>query len=165
MDNSGYELATTLIAAYGAVVATLSFILAIVLGILELKRHKPQLRVTATHGTIIDPIRGTSESLILMEAVNLGTNKVTLTAVGWLLNNKHKLQFTRPYMMQLPYELDPGKEVTTFWPCRLFQEHEDNESIVAVFFSDATGKMWKGKVERKQRRIWLNAKEKGWRIF
>ncbi len=165
MNQSGYELATTFIAAYGAIVATLSLVFSIILGILEIKRHKPKVRVTANHGTIIDQIKGTSESLILMEAINSGSSKITISGAGWLMKNKHKLQFIDPYMMHLPYELEPGKKCTTFWPCRLFRDHENNKNIDAAFFNDETGKMWKGKVTRKQRKIWLETTDKGWKIL
>ena len=165
MNENGYEFATVLIASYGAIIATVSLIISIILAIFELRRHRPRVKVTASHGIILDQIKGSSEPLIFMEAINIGSGTITISGVGWLLSNGGKLAFTAPQEMTLPTELEEGKRVATYWRCKDFQNYKDNVNIKAAYFKDETGKLWKGKIKKEERNRWLKARNEGWKVF
>ena len=69
------DLVTLIIAIYGALLATLSFILSVILGIHEISKLRPKLRVKASHARITYSDNKTSELLISIEAVNIGTGR------------------------------------------------------------------------------------------
>jgi len=165
MEDFGFEFATVLIASYGACIATISLLISIVLTIFEIRRHQPSVKVSARHGRIIDQTRGHSEPLIFMEAINVGSGSITISGVGWLLSDGGKLAFTSPQEISLPIELEEGKRITTYWRCKDFQDYDENQKIKAAYFKDETGKVWKGKIKKRERKLWLNAGDDGWKIY
>lgn len=158
-------LLTTIIAIYGAILATLSLILSIILAIIEVRRHMAQVVVSAKHGYITDNFGKSSEPVIIITAINKGNGSISITGVGWFLKDGGKKQFLQPYNLQLPYVLQERRSCSTVFPCRSFKSYSDNEDIKAAFFQDETGKIWKGNISRIQRNLWLNAKDHGWHIY
>ena len=156
---------TMAIAIYGAFLATLSFILSIILAIIEVRRHLPLVIVSVNQGVITDAIGKTSEPLIIMKAINRGSGSISLTGVGWYLRDGSKKQFMTPYLLQLPYLLPERRSCCTFFPCRAFRAYADNRQFKTAFFQDETGKIWKGKISRKKRMGWLRAKYQGLHIY
>jgi len=155
---------TTVIAVYGAVVATLGFVLSIVLGIHELRRERPRVRVTLDTGHLANIGKINSEPLILVEAVNTGKGDVLLENFGFLLKGGSKQVIIRPYMIELPFNLEERRRLTAYYACRWFRENKANDKIVAAFFKDVTGAMWKAKITSKMRRRTLDAPDTGYLI-
>jgi hypothetical protein len=161
MDTQIPQL-TTVIAIYGAILATLGLALSLWLGIIEVKRHRTRVRVNPSRGRLIDPKGNNSEPMILVEAINIGNGMVTITGVGWLLDNKHRLQVIRPYMLLLPYELHECKKLTFIYPCRCLDQLKDSDRIVGAFFSDEVGNLWKCRIPKRVVRQWKAASPDGW---
>lgn len=165
MTRGTFDLITIAIAIYGAVLGTLSLILSIVLAVIEFNRRRPKVKVTAMYGQLINDDGKTSEPLIIIDAVNVGNGSIVLTAVGWLLAGGNKQQIIKPFMLNLPMKLEERRKCITYRACRWFREDDDNKQIVAFYFQDETGVLWKSKITQKQRKLWLNAKNDGWQIM
>jgi hypothetical protein len=158
------DFITTIIAVYGAVLATIGFALSLFLGINELRRHQPRVRVTVSIGNLINPGVSHSEPLILVEAINTGQGTVVLEMFGFLLRDKSKQVILQPYWIQLPHALQERKRLTAFYACRWFREDKKSDQIIAAYFKDETGTMWKGKITRHTRRAILQAPDTGYLI-
>lgn len=157
IDIMGQEAqfwATTAIAIYGAILAS-------VLAILEIKRRQPRIRVKASLGVLWSDDGKPSEPFIIIEAVNLGQGPVTFDNFGWLNRDGSKQVILKPYLLEFPFTLDERKRCNAYYACRWFQENEENRQISAAFFQDQTGTIWTTKISSKQRRLWLAAKKMG----
>ena len=153
---------TTAIAVYGAVLATLGFGLSIWLGIAELRRYRPRVKITASVGNLFDRNLVGSEQMILVEALNIGGGPLTITGVGWLLDNGRKAQFIRPYKLSFPVVLLERKKLTFYFPCRWLGIYKDFDRIVGAFFQDEMGNTWKCRIKKKKIRDWKETPVKGW---
>jgi len=161
MDNQLSAL-TTVLAVYGSVLATLGFGLSLWLGIQEISRHKPRLRIVPGQGRLIDGNGRNSESMVLIKAINIGGGSLTITGVGWLLEDKHRVQIIRPYMIQLPAELRERKTLTFYFASRWLSQLKEVDRIVGAFFRDETENMWTCRVSRRTLRRWRTAEPDGW---
>jgi len=165
MGETGYQLANTILAGYAAVLATISIIASIILGYLEVRRHRPRVKVTAKYGVLSDAQRGNSEPLIFLEAVNNGSGSIAISGVGWLLKGGRKIMYTAPPLMSLPHVLLERRKCTTNIPCRSYNNDEDRGSYRRPFFQDETGEVWKGRITRSERRLWANAPNTGYKVY
>jgi len=154
---------TTLVATCGATLATLSFILSVWLGIIEVNRLKSKVQMRPSQGCLYANGKA-SESFVPIDAVNTGRGSVVLTGVGWILSNRKKLYYTNCYNLNLPFQLDERRACRFSLPARLFRELDDKDRIVSAFFEDETGRLWKAKVTRKMRAIWESMNNPGWKI-
>ncbi len=154
---------TTVVAVYGAVIATISLAASIWLGIVELNRHRSNISIHLGQGVIQNEF-GPSESFITIDAVNTGSGSIIITYVGWITSDKKKLTYLKPYLLDLPFKLEEKRKCTFYLPARLFREIEDKKKIKSIFFADETGKIWMRKIPRKARGIWETMDNKGWKI-
>jgi hypothetical protein len=155
---------TIIIAVYGAVLATLGFALSLVLGINEIQKQLPRIKVKLTSGFLIDRDGKSSEPLIIFEAYNNGQFAVEITGCGWLALNRAKYQFSKPYLLKLPYTLEPHRIIQTYFCCRWFRDLPYKEKINGIFFVDEGGNQWNLKINKKQLRQWEAAQSKGYLI-
>jgi len=157
MTNAEFIIAT-IIALYGAILST-------ILAIHELRKGKPRIRVSASHGYLYDASGKPSEPVVLIEAVNVGSGKVALTGVGWLNRDGSKQHLISTYPPRvLPQDLEERKSCTVAYACRWFREKPDHVKVVGVYFQDQTGKKWIGKVKPKDKEMWLASKGDGWQL-
>lgn len=146
----------TIIAVYGAIVST-------ILAIHELRKGRPKVRVTASHGYLYDGVGKPSEPVILIEATNVGSGFVPLNGVGWLNKDGSKQHLVTTYPTGiLPMDLGERKTCTTAYACRWFREQVDHGKVIGVYFQDQTGKRWIGKINGKDKELWLKSKGDGW---
>ena len=163
MDGSQLAI-TTAVAVYGALVATFSLAASIWLGIAELNRHKPRLKVAPNTGVLVDAMERNSEPLILVEAINTGAGKLRITGVGFTLTKGRKHQFIRPYLLTVPFDLEERRKATLYYACRWLRDKEDKDQITGGFFRDETGKDWKCRIRKKTIRAWADMTSDGWMI-
>lgn len=161
MQTQIFDL-TTAIAVYGAVLATLGFGLSLWLGIAELRRYRPRIKVTVSEGRLIDGNGVSSEHMILVQALNTGGGSLTITGVGWLLDDGDRLQCIKPYMLSFPVELRERKKLTFYFPSRWLGMNKDADRIVGAFFQDEIGNIWKCRIKKKRIRDWKKVPAKGW---
>ncbi len=163
MQTQTFDI-TTAIAVYGAIIATLAFGLSLLLGIAELRRYRLRIKVTVSEGSMIDANGVAIEHLILVEALNIGSGKPTITGAGWLLDNRSKIQIIRSYFLIFPAELLERKKITIYFPCRWLGKLKDADHIVGAHFQDEIGNTWKCRIKKKKLDYWKNLQTKGWRI-
>lgn len=161
MQNLTFDL-TTAIAIYGAILATFGFGLSLWLGITELRRYRPRIRVTVSEGSIIAENGVGSEHMIFVEALNIGAGPLIITGVGWLLDNRHKLQIIKPFRLSFPVKLNERMKLTFFFPCRWLEQMKDVDRIVGAYFQDEMGNTWKCRIKKKKIRDWRKVPVKGW---
>jgi hypothetical protein len=158
------DTVTIIIAVYGAVLATLSFVLSLVLGIKEMQKQFPRIKVKLTSGSLIDSDGKSSETLIIFEANNNGQFAVEITGCGWLALNREKYQFIKPYLLKLPYTLEPHRKIQTYFCCRWFRDLPYKEKINGIFFVDEVGNQWNLEINKMQLRQWETTESKGYLI-
>jgi len=164
MDETTSLVITTVIAVYGAIIATLSLIGSVVLGIIELRRTRPRLKVEARRATLMDGLDEPSEPFISVEAINVGKGSVRISSFGFYLRDKSKMHIIKPYLLDLPADVPEQRKVTTFYACRWYRELKSKEDIKGVYFQDETGKMWRKKFTKKQRSLWEESVSDGYLI-
>jgi hypothetical protein len=155
---------TTIIAAYGAILATLGFALSLMLGINEIKKQKPKVKVKFSLGRLIDADGTNSEILILIEAHNTRTLPVIITGFGFLEKKGNKTPLLNPYLFRLPLALNSHRKVTAYYACRWFRENRIKNDSVGFYFADEEGNLWKVKFSEKDKKTWENAKVDGYMI-
>lgn len=164
MQQNPNDVITLVIAIYGAILATLGFILSVILAIHELTKQHAKLRVKASHARIHYSDNKWSELLISIEAMNTGSGSILLTGVGWILEDGSKIQIGKPYLLDLPVKLDERGRCSAYVTCRWFRDHERNKQIVGVFYQDETGQQWKSRIPRKERLLWMKSGNDGLKI-
>jgi hypothetical protein len=142
---------TTIIALYGAGLAT-------VLGVLELYRFrieqaekKPRVEVTVSTG-FLSQGPTTSPAMLVLEAANSGSQPVTLNGIpSLLLPDKQKVILLGAESdVEFPHELLPGKKCT-FWrdikklASSLKTKGYSGQLNVVGEFKDAIGNSYKSK--------------------
>lgn len=158
------EVITILVAGYGAIIATLSFILSIVLGVNELKKNKANMKVSISGGSLVDSDYSQSESMIIVTGLNRGQTKIIITGCGWLTDDNHKYQILKPLMLSFPYVVDPHRKIEAYFACRWFQNLAYKDKIVGYFFQDDEGNMWKANISKKQKEGWKKSISSGYHI-
>jgi hypothetical protein len=155
---------TAVVAIYGAVIATISLAASIWLGMVELNRQKSKIKIHLGQGVLHNEL-GPSESFIVIDAVNTGGGVIIITSVGWITSDKKKLAHLKPYLLDLPFELEERRKCTFYLPARIYREIEERKKISKIFFADETGKVWTRKIPRKTLKIWETMDNKGWKII
>ena len=163
MDTETQFWFTTIIATYGSIIATISFVASLWLGVIEVKRHKPRIEIRVGQGVLIVD-KQPSESFIIVEAVNMGFSPITITGVGWILSNGKKIQCTNPFRLELPYKLDQQSVCSFYLPARWYREIEERDKIISAYFQDGLGSMWKGRVNKSNRKLWETMNNDGWKL-
>jgi len=158
------ESTTTAIAVYGAIVATLSLAASVWLGVAELNRHKPRLKITANTGCLLDGNDKSSEPLVMIEAINTGAGKIHITGIGWFLSNGHRWQVRDPYLLKVPFDLAERKKATFHYACRWLRDKADTKEIAGAYFKDETGRECRRRTSRKTLRRWAGMTSDGWLI-
>jgi hypothetical protein len=157
MNNEIQFWITTAIAIYGAAVATW-------LGVIEVLRNQPRIKIYAEQGYCFDTGDKASEPVIFVEAVNIGSKSVNISSGGWLCTGGEKIALMKPYMMRLPYKLDGQRKCLFGYAVSWFNNSNLREKVVGVYFRDEVGRQWKYKVTEAQRNKWLNMVGDGWRL-
>jgi hypothetical protein len=163
MEHNANEF-TTILATYGAILATLSFGLSLILGIKELRKSRPKIHIKVSFGRYIDRDGENSESLIIIDAHNQGLVPVILTGYGWLNNDKTMSHIVKPYLAEFPYNLAQRRVAQVYYACRWFKELKGNEKIIGVYFQDEEGNMWKSKITKKHKKIIEGSESNGYLI-
>jgi hypothetical protein len=145
---------TQILAIYGAVISTVSIVLALILGITELKRNTPRVKILKKEQTFIFADNLDSEPFIGIEIQNLGTVPITITGVGWMKKDGSRIQFLNQYLLSLPAELKPRKSITFYSACRRFSELKEIKELSHSFFQDELGEIWKRSISEKDKKDW-----------
>ena len=156
---------TTIIAVYGAVLATLGFILSLILGINEIRKGKPKLEVKLRHATLYSPDYKPSEPLLSAEILNKGSLPVVLSSCGWLNKDNTKSVFLNPYHTKLPHTLKPGRSVSFYLAVRWIRDSANFEQTRSFFVQSEIGKIWKSRLSKKLRKSLKEIKLTGWKIL
>jgi hypothetical protein len=155
---------TTIIATYGAIIATLSLTLSLLLGIYEIRRDKALIKVSIDYGTLMFHDNELSEPFLLVNVINTGKGKVVLNSFGFLMKDDSRQVITSPYILNLPHELEERRSCVAGYSVRWFKENKRKDDIVAVFIGDETGKQWKSKITKKMKKKWSTLKQEGVKI-
>lgn len=152
------------VAIYGAILGTLGFILSVILAVIEFRRDRPKLKVRAEKGFLVDDNGETSEPVIILSATNLGNIPILIQGVGWLFDNGERLYILEPYLLKLPVNLGEQRSCKAYYACRWFRNEPKHQKIRGVFFQDDIGRIWIGKIKRKDRKNWEDTADDGWKI-
>lgn len=127
---------TTVLAVYGAVLATL----VLVWDIIKFRRDKPRLKVQAGHHMLVG--EGTTEHKLGINMSNVGKGKITIVASGFkFLPPLPNGNMATIYDVGLPKELDEGQSHTSYAQPLQIPEHQ----VVYAWVHDATGREWLSK--------------------
>jgi hypothetical protein len=149
------KVISIILALYNAVRST-------ILGIQEIKRRRPEIRVSAAHGYVFD-VGIPSEPVIVIEAVNDGDGIVYLNSMGFLQEGDKRYAIYEPYPPGiLPSDLDERRKLTTVFACRWYRDRLDPSIVIGVYFKDETGREWKKKVDKEERDFWEKSYGDGW---
>jgi len=96
----------TIIATYGAVLASLGFILSVILGIYEIRRDRASLKISIANCTFIYHDNKISEPFLAVKAVNSGKGTIVLNTFGFLMKDGSKQVIISPYILDLPFKLE-----------------------------------------------------------
>jgi hypothetical protein len=162
--GSDMEIITIIIATYGAILATMGFILSLILGINEIRKENPKVIVKINAGVFIDHDGASSEQLIIFEAYNKGVIPVIITGCGWWGKDGKKYQILKPLLLNLPQQLTSRRKIATYYPCRWFNEFKDNENVIGFYFINEEGNIWKTKISNKQKHSWHKSGNEGYLI-
>lgn len=137
------EISASSVAWYGAIVATLSCTVAL----LNYWRDRARVKVKVSQGLFVYSGRLGDERQVIIEAVNHGRRIVTVTSVGFLLNDGNKLVITTHNNLQFPAEIHEGKAIQAFIPSLEVKAAigRSRATITHAWYQDATGKIYKTK--------------------
>ncbi len=149
------KVITILIAIYGAVLST-------ILAILEIRRRRPEIRISAIHGYVFD-VGIPSEPVIVIEAVNEGAGPIYLSSMGFLQEGDERYAIYEPYPRGiLPSDLNERRKLTTVFACRWYRDRLDPSIVTGVYFRDETGREWRKEVDKEERDFWESSYGDGW---
>lgn len=149
MSTLHIEISASSVAWYGAIVATISVIASIILGMITLLRDRASIKIKISHGFLVYSPSLSEDLYIFIEAINKGRRPVTLTSLGFKLKNGNNIVFTKS--RELPKELTEGKSYQE-WISKKEIERDCQKlktSIKYAWFKDATGKVYKGRYKLK----------------
>lgn len=155
---------TTIIATYGAILATLGFILSLILGVHEIRKDRAQIKLSIDSGTLIFHDNKVSESFLLVKAVNSGKGKVILNSFGFIMKDGSSQVIIEPYILELPHELEERRSCVAGYAVRWFNGNDRKDDIIAVYLGDETGNRWKAKITRKMKKRWSNLEQVGVKV-
>lgn len=144
---------TALVAFYGAILATITFV--------AQRREKiARLQVRGALGFQASAM-GASETFLMLEAANIGHIPVTLSSYGLGLPDGRTI--IMPFSqqpVQLPHELTTGKSCQMHYPIRELAEglleHGYHGKVKLIpQFSDQTGKVHKGEAIEANVESWI----------
>jgi hypothetical protein len=143
------EISANIVAWYGAIIATLSIILAF----LNYFRDRTKIKVKISQGFFAYGDHLGREVNVFIEAMNIGRRPVTLTGAGLTLKNGKQMFVIRPELISFPYELQEGKSVqVSLNKNEIFQEaKKENSKISYAWYRVATDKIYKAKFRMKNK--------------
>lgn len=162
--ESDIGIITIIIATYGAVLATMGFILSLILGINELRKENPKVIVKISGGVFIDKDGASSEQLIIFEAYNKGFIPIMIMGCGWCGEEGKKYQILKPLLLNLPQQLTSRRKITTYYAFRWFNEFKYKDKVIGFYFTDEEGNIWKTKISNKQKQSWYKAGNEGYLV-
>ena len=141
------DISTSMVAWYGAIVATVSVIIAF----LNYFRDKAKIKVKISQGFLTYGDHLGDDTQIFIEAVNIGRRPVTLSGAGLTLMNGKQLVFIRPELVSFPYELEEGKSVQVWIgkTCTFQEAAREKTRVTNGWYRDATGRVYKAKFRIK----------------
>lgn len=151
------QLVTICIALYGAFLSTL-------LGIYELNKNKPSIKLSFSTGSLIEKDMRSSELMIILSALNKGQTKIVLTGCGWTSSDKHKYHIAFPCLITFPYVLEPHRKADVYFACRWFKDLPDKEKINGIYFEDEEGNTWRKRIRKKDKVSWEKTHSQGYLI-
>lgn len=136
------------VAWYGAIVATLSAIIAI----LNYLRDRAIIKVKLSYalfgyqGILDDNVN------IVIEVINTGRREVTLAGAGFRLSNNNNIIIFDSKLVRFPYELKEGKSISIEADRDgiFLRADENGAKIMFAWVKDATGKIYKAKFKLKR---------------
>ena len=143
------EISTSTVAWYGAIVATISVIANIILGMITLLRDRASIKIKISHCLLGYGPKLNEDLHIFIEASNKGRRPVTLISAGFKLENGHNIVFVKS--RELPKELTEGKSYQE-WVNKKEIEKDCQKlktSIRYAWFKDATGRIYKKRYKLK----------------
>jgi len=135
-----------------------------ILGILEIRRRRPEIRVSAAHGYVFD-LGAPSEPVIVIEAVNEGAGPIYLSSMGFQLEGDERYAITQPYPPGiLSSERNERRKLASVYACRWYRDGLDPSIVTGVYFRDETDREWMAEVEKEERELWVNSHGTGWQL-
>lgn len=144
-------------------IATLSLFVSVYALYLQHSQHNERLKVKGSFGFLAAQ-GDLSESMVLLEASNIGHRSITISSFGLEMPNKKVMLF--PYRQQhisLPHELLAGKSCTMFMPLieiarALAREGVPESAKIIPQFSTQSGKIFSGKpIKVKNLLAWVKS--------
>jgi len=148
------DIANFVIALYGAVVATASAFAAVILGMIELRRGKPELKVRiSTLQSFDSKTERISRRYVSVRVANAGTRPLTITSQGFITHQGNYLVI----LEYLPpaFVLEDGQSKDILYPVAIFADESFFKDVAAVWVADGTGKSWKTQITRRHKRVIL----------
>ncbi len=148
MPNFSITITAETVAWYAAIVATLS----VVFSFIQLHRDRVSVKVKTSEGFFLptDTVMGNGIK-IFVEAINVGRRPATLRSCALNFKNGKSLLLPNPINISFPYELQEGKSVSVCFDKKEVLEHmlEENTSVIAAVYQDATGKRYSKSLKLK----------------
>ncbi len=139
--NISINISANVVAWYAAIVSTIVMVIAI----LNYLGDKRRLKVSAQHGFLT----GVSDdsTKVIITAANIGKRPITVSGVGFEMNEGGNLILMETPMLKLPHTLKEGTS------CQTWINHDelmggikgDVKRIKSVWYRDSTGKYYKAK--------------------
>ena len=141
------EIINLVIAVYGAIVATASAVVAAFLGIAELRRNQPRLRVTTSTLQIYNPRTDKpGEAFLAISLANIGSRPINVRSYSFIDRRKHIIVL--PDFMMKPVTLEDGQAHDFPIPVNVLAAKRFVKDIIAIRVMDSTGKAWIRKVPK-----------------
>ena len=148
------DIANFVIAMYGAIVATASAVAAVILGMIELRRGKPQLKVRiSTLQSFDSKTERISKRSVSVGVANVGTRPITITSQGFITRQGNHLVI--PECLPPAFVLEDGQSKDILYPVAIFADESFFKDVAAVWVADGTGKPWKTRITRRHKKIIL----------
>ena len=137
-----------IVAIYGAIVATASFVIAVILGVIEYKRNQPQVKVRLDTLQLFNTNpRSRNNSLpkyyISINVSNHGTRPTTITSFNFLNKQRHILAI--PDFIEPPFKLEDGESHDIKIPVNTLADKNFLQNLWKVRILGGTGKTWETK--------------------
>jgi hypothetical protein len=149
MDQQTTNLFSIIFSLYGAIVSTISFLVAIAsvyIAWLAYHRDNSKIKVKVTNGFLLPPSLDEGVK-VFINVINHGRRPVVITNTGFLLNTGTDLILFRPVGVSFPYEVTEGQKCAAIYDLNELRKttKEENVHITHAWADDATGKRHKTK--------------------